>query len=270
MQRAWLFAVVCIAPIACGQFLAAEGSGGSSGTSSGGTEDAASDSIPGAIDGATGESDGAVADAPYVPTPCVAKFCSPFDDEVGSFPFNWDRVGPSAGASAGILGTRNDTFVSGPRALRIETTSSGALEQWLEKTFDTAMSGSIDLAMRVDAVAGPVTNLRFLALNCDSGGDAARIILEPDRKLSLSTADDNFTAQTSVAVPFKSWVGLRVEFAYDGASNVTSRLTFAGATTTAVVFDNCQPPFKMRLGATLNAQGVFDVSFDDVAVDWSP
>lgn len=269
MRRAGGIAVIFLASTACGAFLAAEGTNPPS-SSSGDVADATSEGTPDPTDSATGETDGAVADAPYVAKPCTAKFCSPFDDEAGGFPFNWDRVGPSAGASAGLLTTRTDTFTSGPRALRVQTTSTGALEQWLEMTFDTATSGSIDLAMRVDAVAGPGTSIKFLALNCDDGGDAAQVYLEPDRKLSLMTADQNFTAQTVAAAPFKSWVGLHVDFTYDGGTNVVSRLTFAGATTTPVVFDGCKPPFKVRLGATLTAQGAFDISFDDVAIDWSP
>ena len=270
MRRVSALAVIVLASTACGAFLAAEGTGEPS-SSSGQVPDATSDGSPSdPTDSATGETDGAIADAPYVPTPCTAKFCSPFDDEAGAFPFNWDRVGPSDGVNAGFLGARTDTFVSGPRALRVQTANISAPEQWLEKRFDTASSGTIDLAMRVDAVAGPVTNLRFLALNCDSGGDSARVILEPDRKLSLTTADDNFTATTSFVVPFQSWVGLRVEFVHDGASTVVSKLTFAGATTPAVTFTKCKTPFKVRLGATLTTQGAFDVSFDDVAVDWSP
>lgn len=270
MLRVSALAVVFVASTACGAFLAAEGSE-SGASSSGEVADATTDGATvDPEDSASGETDGAVADAPYVPVPCTADFCSSFDDEAGLFPFKWDRVGPSAGVDAGLLGTRNDAFVSGPRALRVQTTSTSPLEQWLEKTFDTAMAGSIQLAMRVDAVAGPATGLKFLALNCDDGGDAARVTLEADRKLSLTTTAGTFSADTSVSVPFKSWVGLRVDFTYDGASNVVSKLTFAGATTTPVVFDNCGTPFKVRLGATLTTQAAFDVSFDDVAVDWSP
>ena len=113
MRRVSALAVIVLASTACGAFLAAEGTGEPS-SSSGQVPDATSDGSPSdPTDSATGETDGAIADAPYVPTPCTAKFCSPFDDEAGAFPFNWDRVGPSDGVNAGFLGARTDTFVSG-------------------------------------------------------------------------------------------------------------------------------------------------------------
>jgi hypothetical protein len=249
---------------ACGTFIAAEDDGRDASSDGGSNPDGATAGDSSSAEGSA-SADGA---PPYVTMPCTpapTTFCSYFDDGTPAPGFNWVRVGPSDGKDAGMLGARTDFVATPPRAARVQTAGATSFEQWLEMLFPDAVSGTIRLAVRVDAF--DATTVQFLTLNCDSGGDAARVSITTDHELALSAAGTSIVHRTPSAIAPATWSAVELEFAKNG-SMVATKLTFAGATTPPIGFDDCTPPLKVRLGATLVQAAAYDLSFDDVAVSW--
>lgn len=255
---------------ACGSFLAANAP--DEGLDGGATPngDAA---VGAALDANAGDGasvivvDDAAAEAA---APCTAKFCSRFDDGDNP-PFNWDRVGPSSADPLAFLGANTNVWVSPPRSFRVETSATTGEEQWVELALPASPSptaGWIELAVRIEALPVEADTLRFLALNCDSGGDAARVAVNQDGTMTLSTAGGSLASGGPAFAP-NTWTPVRLEFLVSG-KNVTSTLRRGGASS-VLSFDECDVPLKVRLGAmsASSPPNAFALSFDDVMIDWN-
>lgn len=265
-MRSVLLLVPALALSACGTFLAANDVDSKAIEPDGSAPEADAGAI---LDGAT------VVDATVsvidpgdasAPKPCSARFCQSFDDADAGTPFGFKRFGPSSSVVASS-GTREDVSLSPPRSFRV-VMNQDSTEGWLELDLGDALSGSVHVAMWVDAV--PVDeSTKVVAVNCEEG-DMGRVRIATGMQLGFDSSDDPGTRFNSV--PLQKWVALDLDFQKDAPGNgVGAQATLhVGGIDATVGRKSCSPPVRIRIGLTPSAPEPFDVSFDDVAIDWKP
>lgn len=258
-------ALAVIGLVACGTFLAANdaeptgGDGGAGGASDGGNG--------AAFDGSDVDATVTVIDPDggVTPKPCTARFCQSFDDaDAGPF-FGFKRFGPSASVVVSS-GARDDVSLSPPRSFRV-VTDQNSTEGWLELDFGDALSGTVHVAMWGDTFDF-TQSAKVVAVNCEEG-DMARVRVVA-QQLGFDSSEDPGTRFGPV--PTKKWVSIDLDFVKDAlGGGVGARATLhVGAATATVGRTKCSPPIRVRIGPSLSAGSTFDVSFDDVAIDWKP
>lgn len=197
--------------------------------------------------------------------PCTgARFCANFDT-VTKLPFGFDRDGPQDAGSVAFFGARSDTYTSAPRSFQVKTTATET--RFLETTLGDIATASIRFALRVDQAPVTVSRARVMGVNCEEGGDAAQVRVNSSRAIELGTQGGAQVASTAVSAPVGGWLSIGLTVAKSGP-NVTTTIDIGNRPT--VTFDACVGPVKVRIGIIAVDGTDADVSFDDVAVDWTP
>jgi hypothetical protein len=270
--RRALFAVsvvIACAPSACGSFLADIGDE----QASQGAGDAAAnaDGTTSGEDSASGDSDGG-ADVTQVQLgPCGARFCSNFDGDAGpKGEFNWNRLGPSDYKAASTFGPSTKYAMSFPQSLHVETAAGiDTVDEWLEYEFAEAPSGYVAFSLLRDITSqqANLPTIMVMALNCDSGGNAAEIWMDTAGTVSLKKKGASTGISVGAPLDLATWTPIRLDFTRLGTDVSSSLKVGTAATADALTFDSCSGSFKVRLGAT-TSMAAFDLYFDDAQIDW--
>lgn len=256
MQRSVVIVPALLAA-ACGSLLAAPDEPAPKGTDAGTTtaDDAGATTVP-VID----------PDASVAPAPCTARFCATFDDPDGGPLFGFKRFGPNDHEVA-FFGARNDVGLSPPSSYRI-VMDGDSTEGWLEADLGDALSGSVHVAFWLDAFPTD-ESAKIVALNCEEG-DVLRVKIENGIQLAADSSDN--AATLFGVVPMQKWIPLDFDFRKTSAGNESSAEATlrVGAVQTTVGRTNCSPPVRVRFGISPSGPTTYDVSFDDIAIDWKP
>jgi hypothetical protein len=158
-------------------------------------------------------------------------------------------------------------------------TDTNSIEEWLAlKIPDSASLGTVDLALRVDTLPPSQSGARvkLLALNCRVEGDAAQVWLDSaSGGLMLGSNDPGTPATVIASVPRATWVFVTLSFTKSAGTGTgpavkTTLVVDKVQGATGTVFPSCTVPLVVRLGATPSPPSAWDLSFDDVVINWSP
>lgn len=196
---------------------------------------------------------------------CDARLCANFDPPNDRLPFGFEGSGPSTDDAPRFVLSATSESPSPPNALRLVANVDGGSKQALFLTQALGL-GSVFHAhfkVRVDDHSGDNNSMRFIEVDC--GIDRlAKLKMTNKRMVQF----DNGNSTNVDPLPLKQWAAIDLTVTEGGTVSVAVEPNAPKAFSVA----SCSAERVLRFGNVIDDStgktGVYDVSIDDVILDW--
>ncbi len=196
---------------------------------------------------------------------CDARLCANFDPPNDRLPFGFEGSGPSPDDAPRFLLSTASEPPSPPNALRLVANVDGGSKQalFLTQALGTGSTFHGRFKVRVDDHSSDNNAMRFVEIDC--GVDRLlKLKMTNKRMVQLDNGDS-----TNVdLLPLKQWAVVDLTIVEGGAVSVSVEPNPPKAFSVA----SCAAERVLRFGNVIDdgtgKAGVYDVSIDDVVLDW--
>lgn len=196
---------------------------------------------------------------------CDARLCANFDPPNDRLPFGFGGSGPSPDDAPRFLLSTTSEPPSPPNALRLVANVDGGSRQalFLTQTLGTSSTFHARFKVRVDDHSSDNNSMRFVEIDC--GVDRlVKLKMTNKRMVQL----DNGDSANVDPLPLKQWAVVDLSIVEGGAVNISVEPNPPKLFSVA----SCAAERLLRFGNVIDdgtgKTGVYDVSIDDVTLDW--